>query len=360
MGHVSDARLGAIGEGQPVQRREHAHIDACLICRRVLAVHGATLPPPPRHNPYGRVLLVAGIAVLLIVVAAVAPVRSLALGFVEIFEPRNIAFVPMTAADFAQMHAMPDFSAIGEAHEITQSQHTQAPDARSASAIAGYRLRLPQALSGASESQFEIFRPGIEQLTFSNAKARNWAAAHAVALQPMPVGMDGSVIRVAFGPIVTATYGVHLAPFPMAPPRANENLHRGRYRIEVQRSEHHIAWWGSGRRPTVVVQMPVPRVGSSGVSVQTIEAYLLSQPGVPPRLAAAFAGLRDPSTTLPIPLPINRDYSQPIFVDGVWGLGIGDETGLGAVVVWSRDGFIYGVGGSGTAREILAVANSLN
>jgi hypothetical protein len=359
MAHVSDARLGAIGEGQPIQRREHAHIDACLSCRRVLAVRGATLPPPPRRNPSGRVLFVAGFAALLIVVTAVAPVRSLALGFVEIFEPRNIAFVPMTAADFEQMHAVPDFSALGEVHEITQSQHTQAPDARSASAIAGYRLRLPQVVEGASASQFEIFRPGIEQLTFSSAKARDWAAGHAVALQPMPAGMDGSVIRVAFGPIVTAAYGVPFARLPMAPPRANENLHRVRYRIEVQRSTHSIAWWGSGR-PTVVVQMPVPRVGSSGVSVQTIEAYLLSQPGIPPRLAAAFAGLRDPSTTLPIPIPIDRAYSQPIFVDGVWGIGMGDETGLGAVVVWSRGGFIYGVAGSGTAREILAIANSLN
>jgi hypothetical protein len=103
----------------------------------------------------------------------------------------------------------------------------------------------------------------------------------------------------------------------------------------------------------------VPKVGSTGVSVRTIEDYLLSQPGVPPKLAAAFASLRDPATTLPIPVPVDRASMTPVFVDGVWGMELGDNTGLGAVVLWQRDGFIYGVAGAGTLDENVAIANSL-
>jgi hypothetical protein len=40
-------------------------------------------------------------------------------------------------------------------------------------------------------------------------------------------------------------------------------------------------------------------------------------------------------------------------------MALGDNTGLGAGVVWQRDGFLYGVAGSRSERDILAIANSL-
>ncbi|MEO9098351.1 MAG: hypothetical protein ABI346_09250, partial [Candidatus Baltobacteraceae bacterium] len=67
----------------------------------------------------------------------------------------------------------------------------------------------------------------------------------------------------------------------------------------------------------------------------------------------------DPTATLPIPIPIEREYAQPVVVQGERGLGIGDNTGLGAAVLWQTRGRIYAVAGTYSAHEILAVANSV-
>jgi hypothetical protein len=114
-----------------------------------------------------------------------------------------------------------------------------------------------------------------------------------------------------------------------------------------------------GLMPLVVVQMPVPRVSSTGVSVARLASFMLSQPGIPPHVAAAFGALGDLSTTLPLPIPVDKAYAQPVFVDGVRGLGIGDDTGIGAAVVWQKNGMLYGVFATRTAHDVLAIANSL-
>jgi hypothetical protein len=352
--------LAALRDGHPVDRRTYDHVDACVGCRRSLAAGGQTLPlrPASRRAPGTRALVVAA-AVLVFAIIAIAPVRSLALGFVEIFEPRTLAFVPMTSAEFAQMQDVPDFSQLGAARRLGANRDSVARDARSASAIAGYRVREPEMPNGATASQFQISSPGIEELTFSEAKAHAWAAGHTVTLRPMPPGMDGAVVRIAFGTIVVGQYRTsHEGPANGVVSGTAPTAYHSNGRRFVRSGPRTMTRYGM-QDGIFVAQMPVPRVGSTGVSLQTIEAYLLSQPGVPPKLVAAFAALRDPLTTLPIPIPIDREFLQPAFVDGVWGMGIGDETGLGALIIWERDGFVYGVGGTGKASDILAIANTL-
>jgi hypothetical protein len=371
MAHPPDAAFSSIREGRPLERRTYEHIDGCVACRRSLAASGLSLPPrPARRRVLGTRALVLGAAALLFAAVTIAPVRSLALGFVEIFEPRSIAFVPMTSAEFSQMQNLPDFSELGNAEQLTASREAVASDVRSASAVAGFRVREPELPNGMRASQFQISSPGLGQLTFSEAKARAWAAEHSVALRPMPPGMDGAIVRIAFGSIVTALYRnagderQNAAGYRAGAPNTYRRPGIGfARRPVVYRGGMHANWGRVDLGPldgVAVVQMPVPQVGSTGVSMQTIEAYLLSQPGMPPKLVSAFAALRDPMTTLPIPIPIEASYSQPVFVDGVWGMSIGDETGLGAILVWERDGYAYGVFGTRKASDLLAIANTLH
>jgi hypothetical protein len=49
-----------------------------------------------------------------------------------------------------------------------------------------------------------------------------------------------------------------------------------------------------------------------------------------------------------------------VTVQGVQGLAVGDSTGLGSVVIWEKDGIIYGVGGPLTEDQVLDIANSLH
>ena len=46
-------------------------------------------------------------------------------------------------------------------------------------------------------------------------------------------------------------------------------------------------------------------------------------------------------------------------VQGVDGLLLGDQTGLGSVVMWQKNGIVYVVGGQVKDNEALEVANSL-
>jgi hypothetical protein len=109
----------------------------------------------------------------------------------------------------------------------------------------------------------------------------------------------------------------------------------------------------------VVGQAKAPTVSSDGVTVDQLRAYLLSQPGISPQLAAALRAIGDPSSTLPVPVPAELAISHPVTVQGVQGLFIGDNTGIASAVIWQKDGMIFEVIGSFKESEALAIAESL-
>ena len=144
----------------------------------------------------------------------------------------------------------------------------------------------------------------------------------------MPPALDGSTLRVAIGPVVIGTYGTAA---------------------------------DTGDLPQLVIaQAPMPRVTSSGATVAAIEHYLLAQPGVAPELAASIRAIGDPTTTLPIPIPIDMAQADHVAVQGVTGLAIGDNTGIGSGVIWEKDGMVYGVAGTLPENQVLAIARSLH
>ncbi len=126
-----------------------------------------------------------------------------------------------------------------------------------------------------------------------------------------------------------------------------------------------IEVWGLGGTtetmnvPTLVIaQTRVPTVDSTGASTAQLEDYLLSQPGVPPELAAQVKAIKDPSTTLPIPIPKGLATTESTQVNGTPAVLI--KAVLGAGVVWVKNGVIYAVGGQLTPDQVLAIATSLH
>ena len=105
--------------------------------------------------------------------------------------------------------------------------------------------------------------------------------------------------------------------------------------------------------------MKSPKVSSSGASVQQIEDYLISLPGFPPDLAAQIRAIGDPTTTLPVPVPTGQQSHQ-VDVQGVHGLFVGDSTGLGSGMIWSKGGVLYATVGTLTESELAGVARSLH
>jgi hypothetical protein len=116
----------------------------------------------------------------------------------------------------------------------------------------------------------------------------------------------------------------------------------------------------SGLPKLVIAQGKGPVVQSDGVTVEELQKYLLAQPGISPQLAAQIRAIKDPSSTLPIPIPVDMASSKNVTVQGVPGVFVGDSTGLGSAVIWQKDGIVYGVAGTLSEAQIMAVANSLH
>lgn len=341
--HLSAGELETIRSGGQVRGADLRHLDGCIACRRAF---GQAVKPPSSRSPQAWIMAAAAALAGLIFLAT--PLRTLAGNFLEVFEPRTVAFVPITLDDMRSLSRMPDLSEYGTARELVRSQDTSAPDARTASALARFPVRLPTAgvrpvdAASTSLNQLHVIGPSAQQFVFSAARARAAAAAKHLVLRPMPPGLDGSALEVDLGSAVVANY--------LSTAKPSRAFYK---QTEAQPGELREG------TPVIVAQMRAPKVFSTGVSVSVLENYLLQQPGFPPRLAAAFRALGDMSTTLPIPIPVDKAYAQPLLVDGVRGIGIGDETGLGAAVIWQNRGILYAVAGPLAGHDVLAIADSL-
>jgi hypothetical protein len=146
--------------------------------------------------------------------------------------------------------------------------------------------------------------------------------------------MDGAQLTVTVGPAVAEIFG---------------NLKAGSATDPTQADLPQL----------IVGESSAPVASSSHVTVKQLENYLLAQPGVSPQLAAAIRAIGDPSTTLPIPIPIQFATSSRVQVQGVTGVALGDNTGLGSAVVWVKNGVVFGVAGTLKLSAVLDVANQL-
>jgi hypothetical protein len=172
---------------------------------------------------------------------------------------------------------------------------------------------------------------------FDGAKLQASAAQAGQHVAPMPAAIDGSVLYVNAGPALVMAYG-HVPP--------------------ANAAEQSAATPMSELPVLAIVETRAPTVSSSGASASQLEGYLLSQPGVPADLAAELRAIKDPTSTLPIPVPSGMASGKAVTVQGVPGVLI--DAGLVTGVVWERKGVIYAVGGQLTAVQTLQVANSIS
>ncbi|MBD5655392.1 MAG: hypothetical protein IAI50_09440 [Candidatus Eremiobacteraeota bacterium] len=221
---------------------------------------------------------------------------------------------------------------------LAPERHASVADARQAALLARIPVRVPASVpAGAGTPRYEVLSRRIGTFTFIAAKAEAAAAAVGRRLPVMPPGLDGSTLETSVGPAVIAVYGPSQQP-------SLRNRHHG----------FAHAW------PKLMVdEMPLPLVVSNGVPTATILNYLTSQPGVPPQLVAELRAIADPTTTLPVPIPIDRMHAETVSVGDARGLAVGDNTGIGAGVIWQSRGYVYWIGGEYPIDTILSIANSL-
>lgn len=303
-----------------------------------------------------------GLAAAAVVAGALAltPAGSFAQSLLTVFEPQQIAVVPVTRQDMMQLRNLPDLASYGTMTQGAQPGASVVASAAAAQAATGLSVRSPGALPAGVPSQaaYAVLSQGTASFTFSAAKARAAAAHTGKPLPDMPASLDGSTLQVTVGPAVVTTYGGDLST-ALGSGGSGRAAH---VRNPVGIARHAVTARGASgdMLPSLaVIQAAVPRVTSTGASVADIETYLLAQPGISPQLAAEIQSIGDPSATLPLPIPVEKATAQQVQVDGVSGWAIGDNTGVGSAVIWVKDGRAYGVAGTLPEDQILAVANSL-
>ena len=369
MRHLSEGTLRRIyDEPLALTAADQAHFDGCAECKArfasiaqgaraataLLSVPGFTpesagalkavrarirsdeAARPPRwyerwlnqSSPRWRPMATPAIAVLLAATLVTGlAVTGVAQSLFRIFEPSQLATVQVSPSDFAGGGVLLDYGQVKWLPEAPKLQ--QLSDATAAQTQSGLPVLMPASLpKGVSGPvSFGVVSHATGSLTFDAERLRASAASKGVHVNPMPSSINGSTLIVNGGPALIEVWGL----------TANAT---------------------EAQAPTLVIaQTRIPTVDSTGATTAQLEDYLLSQPGVPPDIAAQIRAIKDPSTTLPIPIPKGLATTESVQVNGTSGVLI--KAVLGAGVVWVKNGVIYAVGGQQTPDQVLAIATSL-
>ena len=250
------------------------------------------------------------------------------------FTPQTLTPVPVTMAD---MEALSQLSAYGTVTWTKQPQPQIVTSAAEAISVSGLPVpkvaTLPTGVS--STVTYAAMGQATAVFTFSTAKAAAAAAQAGKTLPALPAGMEGAQLTVTVGPALAEIYG---------------NMNQAASSDVTQ----------AGLPQLIVGETSAPVATSSQVTVVQFENYLLSQPGISADLKAAIKAIGDPSTTLPIPIPVQFATSSKVTIQGVQGLALGDNTGVGAGVIWIKNGVVYGVVGTIKRDDAVNIANQLN
>ena len=290
----------------------------------VLGIHLPLINTTPRRLTFALVAAVTAAALVVVGFAASG----------LFYKPTTVTPVPVTVADLQTLSQLADYGTITW---TTEPQFQVATSPGDASAVAG-GLSVPAASNIPSTISKTVTYGGMSQavatFTFSASKAAAAAAAQNKTLPPLPRGMDGATLTITAGPAVGEVYG----DMNKQSTSANEiNLPQ-----------------------LVIAKSTAPTVTSTQVSAKDLEDYIVSLPGISSDLRSAILAIKDPSTTLLIPVPVAYTSATQVSINGANGVALGDNTGTGGGVVWvGKDGYVYVVAGSIKRDDAINIAKTL-
>jgi hypothetical protein len=268
------------------------------------------------------VLLIGAVAVVVAGTAAAATLTT-------IFAPSRVAPVSLSQSDVRAIAAFiglgdsdvlggfptPSGSTTARFGTITWSSSGPAHRASSlaeATAEAGFPVSLPARLpAGVGAAEQFVVQPRVSATVTFNSTA---------------AGVGGSGVALDAGPAVLVEYA---------------------------------ATGGTGVPTLGVATMPRPTARSTGASMSQIEAFLLTQPGIPPQLAEEVRLLGDLRTILPVPVPRGASV-RSVQVAGWPGVLVADSSNAAGGVVWEDGGgMLHIVAGILDSQDLLNVADEL-
>ena len=115
----------------------------------------------------------------------------------------------------------------------------------------------------------------------------------------------------------------------------------------------------AGEPHHVIGRSGILQITALGAPLEDIRAFLLGRDELPASLRRQLQGIEDWRHTLPIPVPVDGPAWRHVDVGERPGVAFGDDTGLGAAVIWQDGSGITGVAGTLPMSDALALAESL-
>lgn len=300
--------------------------------------------------------LVGGAGIVAVAGAlAFTPAGAWAGSFLTVFEPTHVTAVTLDPNDLKSLPELANYGTV-KMPAKTPAQHFT--DGQAAASAANLTLLTPATLPAGvpNTPNYEVIPGTTGSFTFSAAKAKAAAAVQNKQLPPMPANLNGATLQVS-----TSAALVELYANPNTVKSAANTADGAAKSQGTNGSSQNLSAAAAAAGPLLIIgEMPAPSVTTSGngVTVQELEQYLLSQPGISPNLANAIRAIGAPSTTLPIPIPVNQAVSRNVTLkDGTPAVVVGDSTGLLGGIIWEKGGVVYGVAGSLTQQQAIDMAN---
>ena len=270
---------------------------------------------------------VAVVAVLLGSVLATPAGRAVATELLGQFRVQKFALITVAPQDPAANFA--SLEQLGTLHvpEDMQESGTQATSVAAAAEQVDFTVQQPSHLPSGLSADPQVHTTAASTVSFTvdRDKALAYLAEQGHSDVNVPEALDDSTIHLTISAAVLLVYGDD-----------------------------------AGQVSLVVGQSPSPTVTvSGGATLEQFRSFLLSVPGLPADTIDQLQAIDDWTQTLPIPVPQDASVSRHVTVDGAAGVSVQDAQTRHGVVLWQRDGMVYGVAGSYGEQELLAVAASL-
>ncbi len=398
-----------IDEPALVPDQTRSHVDACLPCQQALDRLRASASPAswlaelqpdpadvagrlgvlraaattaggPRLAPAsagrawnrrvgGTVMAVAAAALLATTVVVTGAWSNL----LTIFYPVSVQPVILQDNDFV---GLPDLSAYGQV-DPPRFDYKEVASAAEAKRLTGLDPAVPASLPPGTPGQVRYFVMSATswQFTFSSERAAATVARTGRPLPPLPANIDHSTLVVNAGPAVMTVYGdlgqagrKSMDPAstsgagPVPKPRRDASDGPGPASTTGTPPPDQLGSLAAGGPGLVTLAAGVPRVQSTGVTVQQLEDFFLQLPGVSADLKRQIQGLGNPTNTLPIPISAEAARQlnpTPFTVQGTRGLFLGDNALQVGILIWIKGNRVLALGGTFSQAQLLAAANSL-
>jgi len=292
------------------------------------------------------------LVLILALVLAFPGTRALAGELLNLFRVQQVAVVPV---DFTGLEQLTGDGVLGNqftelisnSMDMTQEpgEPVAAVDAAQASQLAGFNVRLPQAMN---PSQIYVTDGAAFSMTVDRAKAQALLDEAGRGDLVLPESVDGAEISVNIPASVSVAYGT--CPKPEA---------------DSSEVEHELS--PAQRYPDCVIlaQIPSPSVNApADLDINRLAQIGLEFTGMSAEEAASFTSTVDWTSTLVVPIPGNAATYEQVTVDGVTGTLIqrpsreGESTTF--ALLWVKDGIIYAISARGTnSDQAIEMANSL-